>query len=85
MLVANLRANPAMLESQDWIWSRCNIPHGVWIRYPQKYRGINPPIVAQSPSNSSPVSFLEFSDPDGFCGSDNNELVQALQHPELNN
>ena len=78
MLIANLRADPATPESEDWIWSRCHIPHGVWIRYPKRYIGINPPIIAEQPSGNNSIKFLDFEDPDGFCGSDNEDLIRAL-------
>jgi hypothetical protein len=71
MLIANLKF-------EDTRWSRCRTPHGVWIRYPVRYRGINPPIVAGNLPNGSAIQFIDFEDGTGICGSDNKELVQAL-------
>lgn len=78
MLIANLKANPYGPEGQDRIWSRCNTAESLWIRYPERNKGVNPPIVASSPPNDSPIKFSNFDDPDGYCGSDNRELVEAL-------
>ena len=50
----------------------------MWIRYPQRYRGINPPIVADSLRNNSQIQHLELKDDGGICGSDNKERVEAL-------
>jgi|SRR5690242_11295123 len=78
MLIANLRADLSVNEFEDWAWSRCNVPDGVWVRYPQRYIGMNPPIVASPPPSGSPIRYWNFDDADGFCGSDNMKLVQAL-------
>lgn len=78
MFIANLQANPSSDPSQDWIWSRCHTRENAWIRYPQKYKGANPPIVAEPPPKGSPIYFADYNDPEGFCSSDNGELVQAL-------
>lgn len=78
MLIANLRADSTVAEHEDWAWSRCNVPHGVWVQYPERYRGMNPPIVASAPSSGSPIKFWTFNDSDGFCSSGNGKLIQAL-------
>ena len=82
MLIANLKANSATPEPQDWAWPRCNTPHGVWVRYPKLNKGMNPPIVAETPPAGSAITFINFEDPDGFCGSNNERLVQALAMAE---
>ncbi|OAL56154.1 hypothetical protein IQ07DRAFT_660626 [Pyrenochaeta sp. DS3sAY3a] len=78
MFVANLQADVAVLESDDWFWSQCHIPHGVWIHYPAQYRGMNAPIVAKQPPPGSSITFLTLTDTEGICSSDNVMAVEAL-------
>lgn len=77
MLIANLQANPAVAPEQDEALSRCHTPGGVWIRYPSRYQGMNPPICADLPAGSV-IQYLNFEDSDDYCGSDNMQLVRAL-------
>jgi hypothetical protein len=86
MYIANLEASSETASSQHLMWSRCHTPQNVWIRYPQRYKGINPPIVAGSLQDDSQIQYLELEDDDGTCGSDNKERVEALGlHPGSNN
>jgi hypothetical protein len=78
MYIANLQANPETVSSQHSTWSQCHIPQNVWIRYPQRYKGINPPIVADSLRDDSQVQYLELEEDGGICGSDNKERAKAL-------
>jgi hypothetical protein len=78
MYIANLQASPETAGSQHSMWSQCYIPQNVWIRYPQRYKGINAPVVAEPLPNNSQVQFLQLEDDGGICGSDNKERVEAL-------
>ncbi|KAI1663550.1 Lytic polysaccharide monooxygenase [Pyrenophora tritici-repentis] len=78
MYIANLQANPEIVDVQHQNWSRCHIPQNVWVRYPQRYKGINTPIVADSLEDNSQIQYLELEDDDGVCGSDNKERTKAL-------
>ncbi|CAI9636439.1 unnamed protein product [Alternaria burnsii] len=78
MYIANLQASPETAGSQHSMWSQCYIPQNVWIRYPQRYKGINAPVVAEPLQNNSQVQFLQLEDDGGICGSDNKERVEAL-------
>jgi hypothetical protein len=85
MYIANLQASPETADSQYSMWSQCYIPQNVWIRYPQRYKGINAPVVAEPLPNNSQVQFLQLEDDGGMCGSDNKERVEALGlHPGSN-
>jgi hypothetical protein len=74
MYTANLQASPETAGSQHSMGSQCYIPQNVWIRYPQRYKGINTPVVAEPLPNNSQVQFLQLEDDGGMCGSDNKEL-----------
>ncbi|KAF2844046.1 lytic polysaccharide monooxygenase [Plenodomus tracheiphilus IPT5] len=78
MYIANLQADPETVDSQHQIWSPCHVPQNVWIRYPQRYKGINPPIVADSLRDNSQIQYLELKDDGGICGSDNKDRAEAL-------
>ena len=78
MYIANLQASPETVGSQHSMWSQCFIPQNVWIRYPQRYKGINAPVVAEPLQNNSQVQFLQLEDDGGMCGFDNKERVEAL-------
>jgi hypothetical protein len=78
MYIANLQADPERVDSQHRNWSKCYIPQNVWVRYPQRYKGINPPIVADSLRDNSQIQYLELQDDSGICGSDNKERAEAL-------
>jgi hypothetical protein len=78
MYIANLQANTETVDAQHQNWSRCHIPQNVWIRYPQRYKGINPPIIANSLHENSQIQYFEIEDDDGVCGSDNKERTEAL-------
>ncbi|KAL6153212.1 hypothetical protein ACJBU6_08370 [Exserohilum turcicum] len=78
MFIANLQETPETPDSQHPVWSRCFVPQNVWVRYPQRYKGINPPIVADTLPNNSQIRHLELGDDGGLCGSDNKERVKAL-------
>jgi hypothetical protein len=77
--IANLQADPDIVDSQHQNWSQCYIPQNVWVCYPQRYKGINPPIVADSLRDNSQIQYLELEDDGGICGSDNKERVEALE------
>jgi hypothetical protein len=79
MYIANLQASPETVGSQHSMWSQCFIPQNVWIRYPQRYKGINAPVVAELLQNNTQVQFLQLEDDGGICGSDNKERVEALR------
>jgi hypothetical protein len=79
MYIANLQADPEIVDSQHRNWSQCYIPQNVWVRYSQRYKGINPPIVADSLRDNSQIQYLELEDDGGTCGSDNKERVEALE------
>jgi hypothetical protein len=79
MYIANLQADPEIVDSQHQNWSQCYIPQNVWVRYSQQYKGINPPIVADSLRDNSQIQYLELEDDGGTCGSDNKERVEALE------
>ena len=83
MYIANLQANSEIVGSQQSMWSQCQIPQNVWIRYPERYKGINPPIVADSLQDDSQIQFLELEDDGGMCGSDNKVRCQALRLPSV--
>jgi hypothetical protein len=79
MYIANLQADTAVPGSQHSIWSQCHTPQNVWFRYPERYRGINPPVVADSLQLDSQIQHFELEDDSGICGSDNKERVEALK------
>ncbi|KAJ6280866.1 hypothetical protein J3E71DRAFT_360386 [Bipolaris maydis] len=78
MFIANLQETLETPDSQHPVWSWCFVPQNVWVRYPQRYKGINPPIVADTLLNNSQIRHLELGDDGGLCGSDNKERVKAL-------
>lgn len=78
MYIANLQENSETPDSQHPVWSRCYVPQNVWIRYPQRYKGINPPIVADPLPENSQIRCLQLEDDGGLCGSDNKERIRAL-------
>ena len=78
MYIANLQEDSEAPDSQHPVWSRCFVPQNVWVRYPQRYKGINPPIVADTLPNNSQIRYLQLEDDGGLCGSDNKERVKAL-------
>jgi hypothetical protein len=78
LLIANLRGDLNTPKDKDWLLARCHTNGGTWIRYPERYKGINEPIVAEPPNHGSQVQFIDFSDPDDACGSDNVDLLNAL-------
>jgi len=78
MYIANLQANSETVDAQHQNWSQCHIPQNVWVRYPQRYKGINTPVVADSLRINSQIQYLKLEDDGGVCGSDNKERVEAL-------
>ena len=78
MYIANLQEDPETPDSQHPAWSRCYVPQNVWVRYPQRYKGFNPPIVADPLPDNSQIHFLALGDDGGLCGSNNKERVRAL-------
>ena len=75
MYIANLQVDP---EKED-LWSQCHTPQNVWIRYPPRYKGINPTITADPLQEGSQIRFLDLEEDGGICGSDNKERVEALR------
>jgi hypothetical protein len=78
MYIGNLQESPETVDAQNPTWSKCYVPQNVWIRYPQRYRGINQPIIADPLPADSQINYLELEDDGGLCGSDNKERVKAL-------